>query len=397
MIKSLQKSSRLIGALPKGCKYCAKGAKLVLLVTGLCSRRCFYCPLSKKKRGKDVVFADEKKVSHDSDVIEEATLIDSLGTGITGGDPMFVPEKTLHYIKLLKENFGSSHHIHLYTGGGFDKKWINKLDDAGLDEIRFHPSVYSWDKMKNTRCEKLIKESLNTKMDVGVEIPAIPGYEKTFSRKSKKSFRFAGLHPALSKSASQICQVYGKSYFPYNENKIMELAKHIDNLGADFLNLNELEFSETNYDALNKMGFKVKNDVSSAVLGSEETAIDVMKKLDVNMSLHYCSSSFKDAVQLRNRIKRRAKNIAKTYDIITKDGTLLKGVIECRKTKTVMNLLMKNYNIPENLINIDNEKKRIEIAPWVLEKIAKNLPYNCFIVEEYPTADRLEVERIRLN
>jgi len=33
----------------------------------------------------------------------------------------------------------------------------------------------------------------------------------------------------------------------------------------------------------------------------------------------------------------------------------------------------------------------------VLEKIAAALPYPCFIVEEYPTADRLEVERMALN
>ncbi len=363
---TLQKGSKLIGRLPKGCKYCEKGAKLVLLITGLCSRRCFYCPLSKRKKGKDIVFADERKVKNDSEVIDEAGLIDALGAGITGGDPMFVPEKTLRYIKLLKENFGKSYHIHLYTAGNFEKKWINKLNDAGLDEIRFHPPAYSWDKMKNTVCEKLIKKSLNTKMDVGVEIPAIPGYE----------------------------------------NRIIVLAKHLDSLGVDFLNLNELEYSETNRDALNRIGFTIKNDISSAVKGSKKTAISVMKNLDVALALHYCSSSFKDAVQLRNRIMRRAKNISKKYEIITKDGTLLKGVIQCKKMKTVMKEMIRNYNIPENLINIDKEKKRIEIAPWVLEKIyeinfrekiSKQLPYKCFIVEEYPTADRLEVERIRLK
>lgn len=40
------------------------------------------------------------------------------------------------------------------------------------------------------------------------------------------------------------------------------------------------------------------------------------------MVVHYCSSSLKDAVQLRNRIMRRAKNVVKNYEIITDDGTL---------------------------------------------------------------------------
>jgi len=33
----------------------------------------------------------------------------------------------------------------------------------------------------------------------------------------------------------------------------------------------------------------------------------------------------------------------------------------------------------------------------VNEEIAEELPYRCYEVEEYPTADRLEVERAPLN
>lgn len=44
-------------------------------------------------------------------------------------------------------------------------------------------------------------------------------------------------------------------------------------------------------------------------------------------------------------------------------------------------------------MHFDKEKERIEVAPWILEEIFEDLPYDSFIVEEYPTADRLEVER----
>ena len=48
---------------------------------------------------------------------------------------------------------------------------------------------------------------------------------------------------------------------------------------------------------------------------------------------------------------------------------------------------------------IDKDKNRIEIGLWILEEIVDELTengYECYMVEEYPTADRLEVEKIPL-
>jgi len=63
------------GALPVGCRQCTDGSKMVLFVTGICSFHCFYCPVSDEKMYKDVVFADEKRVTRDEDVLEEAHAI----------------------------------------------------------------------------------------------------------------------------------------------------------------------------------------------------------------------------------------------------------------------------------------------------------------------------------
>ncbi len=59
----------------------------------------------------------------------------------------------------------------------------------------------------------------------------------------------------------------------------------------------------------------------------------------------------------------------------------------------IMALLREKYEVPEDLMRKDEERKRVEVASWVLEEIASELPYDSFLVEEYPTADRLEVER----
>ncbi|HID25640.1 MAG TPA: hypothetical protein EYP23_04170 [Thermoplasmata archaeon] len=98
---------------------------------------------------------------------------------------------------------------------------------------------------------------------------------------------------------------------------------------------------------------------------------------------------------------RRARNIAKPYEVITDEGTLLKGIIISESTSpSLIQTLKQQFNIPNELILFDEEKKRVEVAGWILEERAVELVkqgFECYLVEEYPTADRLEVERIPLT
>ncbi len=354
--RMLPDSSLVNGTLPMSCVMCQQGSKLVLLITGLCSHGCYYCPLSSKKKGMDVTYADEKLVEKDSDIIVEAESIGARGTGITGGDPLLVMDRTVKYIRLLKKKFGPKHNIHLYTSTT-DPVKIKKLAQAGLDEIRFHPHPDVWDRLGKTGYPGAIREARSCGLRAGIEVPAIPGTEKS----------------------------------------IVRMALEAEKAGAMFINLNELEFSEPNIDALRARGFRVKDDESSAVKGSEETALRVMKALSGRIAVHYCSSSFKDATQLRNRLLRRAKNTATGLEIITRDGTFIKGIIETRDPGGLVNILREKFAIPKMLIRHDRQKNRVEIAAWVLESLPGGMPGATFIVEEYPTADRLEVERIPIQ
>lgn len=363
-IKTWLNESTYTSPLSPGCKMCSDGSKLVILITGLCPSNCYYCPLSKEKLGKDRIFADEWELTDESDtekIIMEAEYIDATGAGITGGDPLIVWQRTKKYITLLKERFGPDFHIHLYTSGLKNNNYIENLVSSGLDEIRFHPMPNQWNKMDSSPILNSVNNAIDTGVDVAIEIPSIPKMEK----------------------------------------QIISLVKWGDKKSIKWINLNELEFSETNAEAINKKNFTVKDDISAAIKGSQDTAYNVINlasNVDLNIGVHYCSSSFKDGIQLKRRIIRRAKNIAKKPDIITKDGTLIKGVIYTnKKTITYLaNLLLKDYKIKNYEIYINKEKNRIEINPVLLEKIAQNLKkigLKCYIIEEYPTADRLEVER----
>jgi pyruvate formate-lyase activating enzyme-like uncharacterized protein len=62
-----------------------------------------------------------------------------------------------------------------------------------------------------------------------------------------------------------------------------------------------------------------------------------------------------------------------------------------------MSLLREVHGVPDDLMRVDLERSRLEVAAWTLEGLADKIPYPCYLVEEYPTADRLEVERAPLN
>ena len=360
--------SKYIKSLSPACRMCAKGSKLVLLVTGLCYSNCFYCPLSFKKFGKDRIFADEWELINEDDtkkIIQEAKYINARGAGITGGDPLIVWKRTKKYISILKEKFGSKFHIHLYTQALKNERYIEDLISVGLDEIRFHPSYNYWDKMDKISISKIICKTLDKDIDVAIEIPAIPEMG----------------------------------------NEIMSLIKWSDINGVKWININELEFSEHNVKKFELKNYKVKNDISSSVKDSEKTANEILLKIskgDYRIGVHYCSCSFKDGIQLKNRIIRRAKNTVKNHEIICKEGTIIKGAIYQNKNLTLKEIyykLINEYEIEKYKIFINYKKKRIETGVLELNKIASKLlkkGLTSFLIEEYPTEDGLEIERIPL-
>ena len=83
----------------------------------------------------------------------------------------------------------------------------------------------------------------------------------------------------------------------------------------------------------------------------------------------------------------------KAHEIISTDSTLIKGVIETEDIPGAMARLREEHEVPARLMWHDRDKNRLEVAAWVLEDIAPGLALDTYIVEEYPTADRLEVER----
>lgn len=314
-----------IGTMSKGCQLCHEGAKMVLFLTGQCDRACWYCPLSRERKCSDVIFANDRECTEPAQIIEEAYRMSALGTGITGGEPLLRPDRLVTCCQLLKEEFGSDHHIHLYTGHAPTPHELNTLSGI-VDELRFHPPPECWPDILATDFIQSARNAKELGFSVGIEVPALPGLEK--------------LIPALP--------------------------------DLDFLNINELEWGDLNADEMRRRGHELTDSVHNAVLGAREWAADICRLEKV----HWCSSRFKDAVQLRKRLIRIAENTARSFDEVTDDGTVVYGIIEKGDCMIPLDLIEEEM--------YEDCGDHVDMAWWLLVEFADSLPGKKYIVERYP-------------
>jgi len=374
------------GELPPGCKACVKGEKLVLFITGLCPATCFFCPISDEKKMKDVIHANEQELTGTqkeqiAQLITEAKANKATGAGITGGDPLTRLDRTCAYIKALKKEFGKKFHTHLYTPLILvNERTLAMLHDAGLDEIRFHPSLYSekfWPRM-------LLAKKYN--WDIGIEIPVIPDMVK----ESERLITYAA------------------------ENDIIS-----------FLNLNELEISERTIETFEKRGYKIIGKHSYAIAGSMAAGRRLMRfAQQYGLAAHFCTTTLKDRIQMGNRVIRRAENVARPFDIVDEEGILTRGAVylsytpefsykkklkslttEERETEIVrlkeVFAWLRTQGMPSDAGIIDAIRMRVVLGADALQSLHKRLEKRfpkatCAIIKEWPTSDAFIVEMEKL-
>lgn len=339
------------GRLPNGCVHCRRGGKLVLFITGECGFRCFYCPLSERKFGHDVIYANERPVKRVNEATEEAGAMDATGTGVTGGDPIVRLDRTCRWINALRSRFGGGHHIHLYTATPIARTVAERLVHSGLDELRVHVPVASW--KRPDVYLKCLRDASTLNLDVGVEIPVVPKMEKALDH----------------------------------------LLDALEGTGISFVNLNELEFSDTTISDMHD--YESAGD-GYAVKGSRAIAERAVLSRDRGYSVHFCSVRYKDSGQLRRRLIRRARNTMKRFQEVTEDGTLLFAIVEGEKRVAFEEFA--RLKVPSAFYAWNEKRHRLELAAWIADRLASRLGrgLRLCIVEEYPTWDALEVERIPL-
>ena len=339
----------------EGCIQCQQGSKLVLFVTGKCHWGCDYCPLSDNRRETPDMFANERRCSNFDEVIEEGKAMRATGTGITGGDPMLDFDKTVEAVVALKNAFGPEHHIHCYTSIPIKPEQAKALGDAGLDELRFHLLDLTLDRYLES-----VTAASKAGIFVGVELPAEPD----------------------------------------KGEKLHLLLKQLHGSPVSFLNLNELEITVGNQKNMDVRGFNLAGGITAAAEGSAALAIElkeVAKELDLHVK--FCTASYKDAGQLRNRFRRRGEATLRPYEVLSEDDTIVFGAIPCSLEDATDDVeeLAETLGLHHEWIRYNAATQRIEFPLSAAEEIAEHLSIPVLMIEVHPTHDRLEVSVVNLN
>ncbi|XEO77419.1 hypothetical protein WKT22_02448 [Candidatus Lokiarchaeum ossiferum] len=326
------------GSLPEGCRLCIHGMKMVYFMGGDCSlpSRCkWYCPLSDERKSSSAHFINELPIKNPTNLnavvkqlVLEAKAMDAAGMSITGGDPLSTSAKVdwvCAIIKAIKIELTDEFHVHLYTSGtAFDNLTADKLEQAGLDDLRFHPAEKDFHRLEF---------ATGRHYTVAAEVPVIPTLE--------------------------------------NHAYLLHLADHLDMIGADFLNLNEFEMCATNRDALIARGFTLKENSLATVAHSHEYANKFLSEFSPRggLSIHFCSVLSKDSVQIRQRYLRRANKIRFPYEVVNEDGCLLFIRIEGAASElSQLNLaLLESAGMPESMIGLNLARGVLDVPSFLAE------------------------------
>ena len=252
------------------CDACQKGIGTETFVLTLqCPHRCFFCfnPNQEDYDGR------RPEVRDVCGQLEERAACGAVYThlALTGGEPLLYPEEAVEFVAKAKELFPDAH-VRLYTSGyGATGEVLERLRDAGLDELRFSVKTDGGAETVD-RTLGIISRAVGLVPDVLVEMPVMP-----------------------------------------DEGDLMEdLLRRLDALGVRGINLLELGFPFLNGKEFARRGYRLKSDPfrilydyayagGLPVAGSERTALDLISfaaEEGLSLGVHYCSMENKQTGQI---------------------------------------------------------------------------------------------------
>ncbi|MBI3289129.1 MAG: radical SAM protein, partial [Elusimicrobia bacterium] len=250
--------------LPPGCRSCLAGRGSNLLVTGLCTRDCFFCFNQKPRVDETVVHGIPV-----SDPTEAPAIVARYGlrsVGLSGGEPLLRPERTLALLAALK-GLPTPPRVELYTNGDLATvELLARLRRGGLDSIRFDLAARGYDLAPVRRAMRIFEE-------VAVEIPVIPE----------------------------------------DKTRLETMVLELDALGVPFLNIHELFLCAENRERVLAEGqVPLKDDsphlmwrpTAASGLAALELLLFALERARI-LSVYYCSCGTQELIASRGLGRRR--------------------------------------------------------------------------------------------
>ncbi len=270
-------ASVVLGSLSRGCVACTGACtSRTFAITNNCHRDCFFCFNPNQKDFAyycEHLFPWRKQLD---DLAQES--VSPTCIALSGGEPLLMPDETVAFFEYARSLFPSVH-LRIYTAGDIlDQEKIERLRDAGLDEIRF--SIKQDDPpRKQAEVFANMERALACIPTVMVEMPPIPG----------------------------------------TEDQMRDLLVRLDRMGVHGINLLEFAYPMWNWPVFESLGLTLRNPPyrvffeysyagSLAVQGAEELCLRLMlwaHEQNLGLGMHYCSLENKHRAEMRNTNEQR--------------------------------------------------------------------------------------------
>jgi pyruvate formate-lyase activating enzyme-like uncharacterized protein len=325
-----------LGELSPGCRLCTQGNWSCLFINNRCNAKCFYCPTSQDK--EDVPATNTMLFPRTTDYGDYVEAFGFDGCSISGGEPLLSFEKSLSFIKEIRNRKGRTAYIWLYTNGILsDDHKLQRLAEAGLDEIRFDLSAV------NYQTQKIIP-AIGVIPQVSVEIPAIPE----------------------------------------DIDKIKQSFTELAGQGVNYFNLHQLRCTPYNREKLILRHYTFLHGEKVTVCESEQTALELMHYFSgsqIPVNINYCSFIYKNSFQHAFARKRAAAYVVKPWEMLLPTGFIryLSVISDLEFSADYIEAIKKDPQISENIC-LSPDKKRL-FLPLIPEHMV--FPADCKVEINY--------------
>ena len=278
-----------INQISPACVACRKGiGSATFFISLQCNRDCYFCFNPNQENY-------QYHTQHKRNLAQELDQIHASGhqlhhLALTGGEPLLHMDESIEFFQKSKQNFPDAH-TRLYTCGDFiHSDSLQRLREAGLEEIRFSIRLHDREEAQQRTLDK-IAQSMDYIPSVMVEMPILPD-----------SF-----------------------------DRMKDIFLQLDQIGISSINLLEFCFPFRNARTFRNKGHQIKNPPYRVlynywyagglpIAGSEQVCLQLIEfAIDegLKIGIHYCSLENKHTGQIYQQ--NFGKNVSPRYHFSEKD------------------------------------------------------------------------------